>query len=188
MQVAKMKNHTAQVLPTTNQAATLSEALIPAEKGEFYDYAYLFIANRPIFALLKCKSQKGRPLAQLSELGSEANILFCFGDSDQVVTHSVSAANEAGLLKHKFEPDFFGETYLGIANISRKDFHSLRSAQDVASLTKICKDACCDKNTLVTLTSGLVFAVVTDSGKFGLFLVEAIDSRSMKIEACHILV
>lgn len=176
-----------QTTKTTPASTILSETLLPAIKGEFYDYDYKFLSARPVFALLKCKSQKGRPIEQLSNLGPEANILFCFGKKSQVSAHSINFANELNMLSCTFENDFFGKTYLGATSITLDEFNSIRNEEDVATLVAICKEACSKKLSSIELKEGSLFAVTTDTGKYGLFSVQTISDDSVLISACHIL-
>lgn len=62
----------------------LSDMVIPAVPGEYYTYFYKFTNERPLYALMKCKANKGRPIAAAGDLGHEANLLFLFGNPIQV--------------------------------------------------------------------------------------------------------
>jgi hypothetical protein len=174
-----------RVTPTPH-TAILSEVLIPAVQGEFYSYDYLFDSGRPVFALLKCKSSKGRPVRQLANLGQEANMLFSF-EGNLVNVHCIEHANVSGMLENNFENNFFGKTSIGIANIEFSEFHAIRDEQSVEELVSVCKEACSSNFTSAKLTEGVIFAVVTDLNKYGLFLVKKIDENSMLVNACHIM-
>jgi hypothetical protein len=56
----------------------------------------------------------------------------------------------------------------------------------VNALVEICKVAC-KRGEGITLNSGMVIAVMTSSGKYGLFFVKGLASTSILIDACHIL-
>ena len=72
--------------------AVLSDKVISAEQGEFYAYTSVFTRECPLYALLKCKANKDRPITAAEDLGPEANLLFQIGDPDRI---QVSAVNEA---------------------------------------------------------------------------------------------
>src|SRR5687768_11064818 len=79
----------------TKARETLSDLVIPAVPGEYYSYSSEFTKDRPLYALLKCKANKNRPISALRNLGREANLLFSFG-APQVC--SVQEARDSGLL------------------------------------------------------------------------------------------
>lgn len=181
------KNMETKISTTTPETAILSEHLIPAVKGEFYDYDYRFFSERPVFALLKCKSQKGRPIADLSDLGEEANILFSFVKNSQVIADSIQTLNDSKVFANKFDKDFFGETYIGYSDISADQFYSMRDHQDIDSLIFHCNNSCYKKSESLVLKEGDIFAAVTKSNKYGMFLIKEIMPSSILINACHIL-
>ena len=175
-----------QTFFTTPATAVLSDSFIPAVKGEFYDYDYKFVSGRPIFALLKCKASKGRALVELAGLGSEANILFYFGEGCVRAT-AIQVANKNGDLGHKFEGSHFGVTYIGKAQIGTEQFHEIRGAHDVNVLVSTCRDACSLNGVSGDFQDGDVMAVITDAGKYGLFLIQEASCSSVMVNACHIL-
>ncbi|MDQ5957165.1 MAG: hypothetical protein QG614_140 [Patescibacteria group bacterium] len=171
---------------TTSADAILSEALISAVEGEFYNYDYKFVLSRPVFALLKCKSNKGRPVKSLADLGTEANMLFMFGDGTTAEVWPVQLANSAGVLGSKFNEEHFGNTYVGITDLSGEQFHAIRDEQDTHIMVMNCR-CFCNADEKITVKQGDVFAAMTDSGKYGLFHVQEVGSDHVLINACHIL-
>lgn len=158
-----------QSMPKTIGDVILSEKIIPAEPGEFYDYTSEFTIERPVFVLMKCKANKARPVEQLPDLGSEANILFCFDDPDKVSAHSI------------------GETFLGHSNITFDDFHTIRSGKDTEILVGVCQKACSGNSAAIDLREGSIIAIMTAGNKYGMFLVQEMTPESFQIVACHIL-
>lgn len=164
--------------PTMVAVAThqqgLSEAIMPAEKGEFYAYSALFSNERPVYCLLKCKSNKARPFDQVSILGNEANLIFGF-DHGRI---TVTPINGNGL----------SETSVAIANISTDEFHKIRTAKDLVALMEACDKAHRKTSTSIELEQDMIFAVMTNTGKYGLVQVKDISATQIVIDACHILI
>src|SRR3989339_605796 len=111
MQVAQAQNFVPQVktvqLFDTKQQPTLGREIIPAVHGEYYGYSSVFTRERPLYALMKCKSNKERPVSEIVDLGSEANAFFRFNETDQKII-SIKTANNLGLLQRgKTKIDFF---------------------------------------------------------------------------------
>ncbi|MEX0910332.1 MAG: hypothetical protein WDZ73_01085 [Candidatus Paceibacterota bacterium] len=164
----------------------LSDEIMPAEQGEFYAYTAEFTPDRPVFVLMKCKSNKNRPIEQLSELGSEANMLFQFLDFNQASVCSVETAKLEGLIDLQVDWHPSAETCLGLPDIHIEEFQEVCSRKDVARLVAICSSVCSEQGRLVDLNEGSIVAVATNDGKYGLFLLEEIYSESIRIAACHI--
>ncbi len=165
-----------------------SDLVISAVAGEFYAYSAEFTGERPLYALMKCKSNKSRPRAAAGELGDEANLLFLFGDLAQVQVCAVEMAQTLGLLGDIVDGKPFGETWMAPAAISTERFHEIRSQKDVEVLVKICQAACVEREKSLLLAPGTVTAVMTGAGKYGLFFVTDLTQTSIKIDACHILI
>jgi hypothetical protein len=164
-----------------------SDLVISAVPGEFYAYSAEITGERPLYALMKCKANKARPLATISDLGREANLLFLFGDLKQVQICAVEAAQTFGLLGDDASSTSFDKTWVAPAGITVEHFDEIRSRKDVAELVKICQTACSGRETSLMLESNSVIAVMTDAGKYGLFFAREITPAAVPIEACHIL-
>lgn len=52
------------------QQMLLSQGVIPAVRGECYSYPSVLTKERPLYALMKCKSNKARLVPEASKLGS----------------------------------------------------------------------------------------------------------------------
>lgn len=165
--------------------STLSDSVIPAVPGEFYDYSAEFTEERPLYALLKCKANKNRPIAAAKDLGNEVNLLFQFGDRNQVC--SVRTANASGLLGDSINGELFGKTWIAPAGITAKDFYKIRSRKDIGAIVEICQTMCAKQETFIALHPGMIITMMTDGGKYGLFSVTSLTATSVQIDACHIL-
>ncbi len=66
---------------TASNVTSSSEEIFPAARGEFYSYTSRFSLERPLYFLLKCKSNKARPTTEAeAELVRELDLTFIFGD------------------------------------------------------------------------------------------------------------
>ncbi|MDE1975365.1 MAG: hypothetical protein KGI49_02545 [Patescibacteria group bacterium] len=162
-----------------------SEQVIPAVRGEYYAYSSEFTDKKPLYVFLKCKSNKSRTLACAEELGREANLVFLFGDMTGVC--SIRKANSHGLLGDTVSDDAFGETWIAVLDMTADDFYRIRSQKDAKSLMEISRAACAERKTSVTLKAGAIIAMMTDAGKYGMFLVKELTPTSVLIDACHVL-
>jgi len=162
-----------------------SQMVIPAVPGEYYAYSSEFTEEQPLYALMKCKANKARSIADAEDLGDEVNLLFLFGSPIQVC--AVGAAHASGLLGDSVNGELFGETWITPAGITAEDFYGLRSRKDVETLVKICRTACSEREVSIVLDPGAVIAMMTDGGKYGLFFVKGLAPTSIQIDACHIL-
>lgn len=165
----------------------LSELIIPAVRGEYYAYSSEFTGERPLYALLKCKANKARPIPDAEELGREVNFLFLFGSPTHIQIYAIREAHTSGLLGNSVNGKLFGETWIAPAEITAEKFYEIRSRKDVTALVKTCETACSKRKVSIALNQGAVVAMMTDGGKYGLFVVKEITSASIKIDACHIL-
>lgn len=164
----------------------LSDLVIPAVPGEYYSYSAEFTEERPLYALMKCKANKNRPIATAHELGKEANLLFLFGNPGRVC--SVQTAHAAGLLGESIDEGSFGETWIAPARISASEFYKLRVRKGLAELAQLCQNVCVADEAFIDLRLGMVIAMMTDGSKYGLFCVKHATATSIQIDACHILV
>ncbi|MBI4993555.1 hypothetical protein HZC33_01165 [Candidatus Wolfebacteria bacterium] len=165
----------------------LSDLVIPAIPGEYYAYSSEFTKERPLYALMKCKANKDRPITAAEDLGQEANLLFLFGNQNQVQACAIRTAYISGLLGDSVNGESFGETWIAPARITAEDFYELRSRKDVTKLVEICQVACSERRASIALEPGVVIAMMTDCGKYGLFFVRRITPALIQIDACHIL-
>jgi len=170
---------------TTKQS--LSQSVIPAVPGEYYSYSARFTAEQPLYVFMKCKANKVRSIADAKSLGREANLLFLLESSSQAQVCSVREACTCGLLGNFVSKELFGETWIGRAGITAENFCEVRSQKDVATLVKICRNTCSKRETSIVLSNGTVIAMMTDGGKYGMFLVNDLTPTSIQIDACHIL-
>jgi len=148
----------------------LSEAIMPAEKDEFYAYSALFSDQRPVYALMKCKSNKSRPKADIPTLGEEANLLFGFDHVGVTMTPIRGKSN----------------CKIAIADITVDEFRRICAEKDVAALTSICHDTCYEHSVPIAMKQGVIVAVMTDNSKYGIMLVKDISDTCIVIDACHI--
>lgn len=162
-----------------------SEEVIPAVRGEFYAYETQLTSDRSIYALLKCKSNKARPLGEAKNLGRNANLLFMFGDKPQIST--VKAAAAFGLLGDDAQNDSFDETRIALTGITAEEFYGIYSRKDTEALVKAGQMARLVGETSLQLEEGMVVAMMTADGKNGLFIVKVLTPSSAHLDACHIL-
>ena len=174
-------------LTLARESQRTSTLVIPAVPGEYYVYSSEFTEERPLYAFMKCKANKNHTLAAVGDLGHEANLLFLFGSLTKVQVCSVRTAHASGLLGDSINSESFGETWVAPAGITTEDFYKLRSRKDVVGLVETCCAACSQRETSIALESGAVVAMMTDGGKYGLFLVKELTPTSIQIDACHIL-
>lgn len=166
---------------------SLSESVIPAVPGEFYAYPVEFTKERPLYAFMKCKANKSRPIEDAGDLGREVNLLFLFGGSVQAQVCSVRTAQIAGILDGSVNRELFGKTWIAPAGITAEDFYKLRLQKDVLALIAISQAACSEYETSSVLQLGSVMAMMTDGNKYGLFCVTDLTPTSIQIDACHVL-
>ena len=171
----------------TGDQKTPIEQVIPAVPGEYYGYSSKFTADKPLYTLLKCKSNKFWTIASAAQLGSEANLLFRFDGTTHAQVCAIKTAHELGLLGESINGNLFGETWIASAKITAEEFYSLHSIEKIPTLVDICSAACTTCEVSADLKPGSVIAMMTDKGKYGLFLVRRLTPVSVHIDACHIL-
>ncbi len=173
---------------TASETRVLSEQIIPAVPGEYYAYTSEFTEKRPEYALMKCKSNKARPMTDLPELGSEANLLFLFDASEDVKVCSVGEASDLGIIEGSIKSGLCYDTSIAETQMSTDEFYNVRAKKDVQVLADICKTANQKISLFISLKPSIVVSVLTTGGKYGLFLIKDMDKMSIKIDACHVLV
>ena len=185
--VLSQENISVSVMEVEVNGSLLSQLVIPAVPGEYYAYSSEFTEERPMYALMKCKANKERPIAAAKDLGYEVNLFFLFG-SPHVQVCSIRMAHAFGLLGDSVNSESFGETWIAPAGITVETFYELRSQKDVVMLAETCRAACFkSREVFITLDPGMVIAMMTDGGKYGLFFVKGFTPTSIQIDACHIL-
>ncbi len=172
---------------TEPKTHTLSDEIIPAVPGEYYAYLSEFSDKKPVYALLKCKSNKNRLKVDLLNLGNEANILFLFDLDKGVKACSVVDASDFGIINGSVKSGICDDTLISETNISPEEFYRIYAERDAQLLAKVCKKAHRKSTAFVSLKPNMVVSVITTGGKYGLFLVKNVDRISIKIDACHVL-
>ncbi|MEI6553026.1 MAG: hypothetical protein WCO09_00490 [bacterium] len=171
----------------TGDQKTPIEQVIPAVPGEYYGYSSKFTADKPLYTLLKCKSNKFWTIASAAQLGAEANLLFCFDSTTHAQVCAIKTAQTLCLLGDATNADLFGETWIAPAKITAEEFYGLHAIEKIPTLVDICSSACAACEVSADLKPGAVIAMMTDKGKYGMFLVRRLTPMSVHIDACHIL-
>lgn len=168
------------------QQMALSQGIIPAVRGEYYSYSSVFMEERPLYALMKCKSNKARLISEAPNLGSEINAFFQFNGGNPRIL-SIKEADTLGLLHGLRSKGAFGDTWFAPTNLTAEQFMKLRAGKKTDELVRVCQDVLTVRQIVTELREGLVVVLMTNSEKYGMFLVEEITISSIYIEACHIL-
>ena len=163
-----------------------NERIIPAVPSEYYIYSSKFTTERPVYALLKCKANKDRAILSLKNLGREANLLFVFRQN-QVQICPIKIALDYGLPKHFVNLEVLSDTWVGVATITKKLFHGIRTMGEISDLKRICRTSCLEPKTPILLKRGSIITMMTNCGKYGMFLVNEVTRTSIEVDACHIL-
>jgi hypothetical protein len=175
-----------QLLVPTGQPGLLSDSIISATPGKFYAYQPVFTDQKPLYALLDCKANKSRTTAQASELGREVHLHFGFKGATPVRATSVKTAMATGLFA-PVDAEFDDVWVAPAAGIAIEDFYTLCAKRDSAGLANICKAACSKRETSIIVTPGIIVAVMTSGGKYGLFMAKQITPTTASVDACHVL-
>jgi hypothetical protein len=163
-----------------------SELLIPSVRGEYYNYTARFSTVRPLYCLIKCKANKDWQLSDVESVVNEIDVVFVFGATVQVCSPN-STASLLNPLGDIFIHEELNSTKIARANITAERFCQLREQKDGPTLAEVCRKSVAQNDEVVDLNEGAVIAMVTASGKYGLFLVRELTPSSLKIHACHIL-
>lgn len=172
-------------LTRTGSLGPLSEQIIPATPGKNYVYSSTFTDDRPIFALLDCKANKSRALADLSILGREANLHFAFDGANHAIVSSIKLFNVNWLIGDVNVE--FDEVFVAPADVAIEDFYNLSARRDSTKLIETCQAACKHRKAGALLAPGKIIAVLTSGHKYCLFLVKELTPTSASIDAYHIL-
>ncbi len=186
-QVPQGKTRGTQVKSSSvmQQQMALSQGIIPAVRGEYYSYASVFTEERPLYALMKCKSNKARLIGELSVLGPEATAFFQFNGAGPRIL-SLKKAFASGLLESMQPTGAFGDVWFAPTTLTAEQFMKLWTSKKTGDLVSACQHALSGRQVTTELREELVVAMMTDSGKYGMFLVEEVTMSSVLIEACHI--
>lgn len=186
-QAQQVKARAAQKSSTVmKQQMALSQGIIPAVRGEYYSYPSVFTQDRPLYALMKCKSNKARLVPEVSKLGPEVNAFFQFGAGNPRII-SIKEADALGLLESTQPEETFCDIWFASANLTAEQFMKLRERKNADELVMGCQNALIGRQVSVELREEQVVAMMTADGKYGMFLVEEATIFSIQIEACHIL-
>lgn len=184
----KEQSMTIATMPAEEIALT-SEEIIPAVRGEFYAYASGFSVERPLYFLMKCKSNKARCLAtDVEQMLQELDLTFIFGD--EVVLCSPNSAPSTRLLCNAVEYKNLrrlNETEIRPSNVPIDEFYRCFDARSESWLVDTFRSSGASESA-VQLSKGMILSVKTASNKYGLILVKDLTASTCSIEACHILV
>lgn len=183
---AKAERRRATSSSVAQQQLALSQGIIPAVRGEYYSYPSVFTEGRPLYVLMKCRANKARLVSEAAHLGSEINAFFQFGGENPRIL-SAKAAHALGLLEGMNSRIVFGDTWFTPTSLTDEQFMQLQSDRKPEELVRVCRKVLTDRQVVTELYEGLVVALMTDGGKYGMFLVEETTPFSIQIEACHIL-
>jgi hypothetical protein len=167
--------------------APLGDQIIPAVPGEFYAYSSYFTEEKSVYTLLKCKSNKCRKVADMHLLGSDVNLIFTFHPFQ---LYSIKGAVDAGLINTSFNTSTLDDTWVAPANISAEDFYNIWQDHDETSLKTHCLKALGNpenRMSALSIKHNDVIAMMTGSGKYGMFVIKELRSEVILIDACHIL-
>jgi hypothetical protein len=178
-----MQTHTHVASPPVHFAA---DPVIPAVRGKFYSYSALFTPDRPVGFMMDCKANKSRPIMDIADYAREHDLTFVFAGSVSVC--SPNAALSIRLLGDIVATDEIKETsIIARPDIAEDAFYALRQQKDGQALAAVCRQMMPRNSAVVALSTGTIFAVITKSGKYGLFLVKELTPTSLKTDAAHIL-
>ena len=159
-------------------------AVIPAVRGEHYVYTCELTEDKPVYALMKCKSNKTWASKDLECLGREANLFFVFDACVQATVHSIKTVKSLECPKNV--AGGFIEIWVADACIDCDTFYDICEQKDADALSQICDNVCASRETVLELARGMLVALKTETNKYGLFHVKEITSTSVLIDAYHI--
>ena len=174
----------AQLAHSHSPLAT-SDPVFPSVRGEFYKYSSDFSIARPLYCLMKCKSNKSRPLDTIEQIPEEVDLTFIFENGVWVC--SPDSVPSARVLGDFVDPTKLNHSAISSPIITKDEFYELRNRKDGTVLAAVCKISNVRGIPVRALAAGTVYSVKTESGKYGMFLVTELTSSSIKIDACHIL-
>lgn len=172
---------------SVEKVTSLSEQIMPAVRGEFYCYTSEFSVDRPLYFLMKCKSNKARPITtDPDQMLQELDLTFIFGDSVSLCSpNSIPSVRLLANLLDEARLRRLSETELRL-NVSPEAFYRCVDARS----GEVLKETFCASGaseTAVLLSQGMTLAIRTASNKYGVVLIRELTASTCKIEACHIL-
>ena len=164
----------------------LSEDVIPAIKGQFYSYSADFSLDRPLYFLMSCKSNKGRPITEdVKYIIQELNLCFIFGN--QVTICSPNSEESILLLKNsEVHHENLSYSEIRVSSISKDTFYYCYQKKEESLLVDI-YDTANENVSNIILSTGTILSVKTASGKYGLILIKELTNSTCKVDSCHIL-
>lgn len=182
-----------QSISPSKLSTNLSNDIILSDNNTFYGYSFDFTKTNPLYCLLSCKANKGRPVSEINNLLDQINLLFVFGETCKVC--SVETAKKLMLIHNFSKNKSFGKTYLGKAHLSEEQFYELRAKKDGLLLSSECMKSFNDNllsgDRFIDIFPSQVISVMTTGGNLGtkylLFNVTETSSEIIKVDACHIL-
>lgn len=165
----------------------LDQGFVPAVQKEYYNYPALFTLDRPVFALMSCKSNKGRSVTDIAGIHSQEINLFFDIHANNVRLITIKSALRQGLLGSINPGAGLDETWISPIEMSIAEFNEIRfraNAEELAEVSRIAKSYHGD---LVEIEEDRIIAVMTSRGKYGLLHVAGVSFPDIHIEGCHVL-
>ncbi|HTL39292.1 MAG TPA: hypothetical protein VL306_00555 [Methylomirabilota bacterium] len=162
------------------------DPVIPSVRGKFYSYRTDFSLERPLGYLMDCKANKRRPLSFAEDNPEGLDLVFTF-DHRVVEICSPKSRPARWLLRNAMDARLLSATTIGHVDITPEEFYQIRLRKNGAELAEVCRKAMVHNYQVMGLTPNCIVAVVTESGKYGLFLVKELTHSTVTVDACHIL-
>ena len=164
--------------------SSLSEDTIPSVKGEWYNYHPTFTPARPLGYLMKCKSNKDRPLPFI-EQNDDVDLVFVFGPGGVRICSPHSEPSIALVEDHAVSTEALKKTSIAQVNLTEDQFVAICNTKDRDGLVTACRRGVVADHLVVTV--GAVIAVSTPAGKYGLMRVVEVGPEAVRFIACHVL-
>ncbi|GEM_PF-5310259 len=143
----------ANTLVRLQQQMALSQGIIPAVRGEYYSRSSVFTEERPLYVLMKCKSNKARMISEAPNLGSAVNAFFQFeGVNPRIL--SIKEAEALDLLEGMRSKRAFSDIWFAPTNLTVEQFMKLRASKKTEELVGVCRDALTDCQVATELREG----------------------------------
>lgn len=169
---------------TINEVSAGTEKIIPAVKGKFYSYSAHFSTEKPLYFLMDCKANKGRSLnTDKPDLERELDLVFIFDNSPLICSPD---SPEAKQILNGLSLSRPRNTDIRSTNISLDVFYHLYDEKAGSDLIDVYESSY-DSNNAKPLHEGLMLALKTSSGKYGLITIKDLTESSCTVDACHIL-
>lgn len=177
-------NTQTQVSALSSRPSSLSEDTIPSVKGEWYNYHPAFTPFRPLGYLMKCKSNKDRPLSFI-EQNEDVDLVFFFGPEGVQICSPDSELSIALLEDQLVSAEALKKTSIARVDLTEDQFVAIRNTKDRDGLVTACGMGVVTDQLVVTV--GAVIAVSTPAGKYGLMRVVEVGPEAVRFDACHVL-